>query len=225
MQQVPPRSAIRPSRAAYRVPDSAVVDAAATDLIGTLPELKRHIVVEHAEDDDYLTSLHHSALQAVGDYTRWPMRTGRLTVECQWPWPLPGYRASVSARNRPVIVLPGPVDTGSPPLACEYHGGQLDPGTAIGVTVRRSPRLPHDGWIELPEGFSYDSDDGRLNVRYDQNWSAIYTGAIAWPPELAHTVYRVAASWYLYREGTVQMERPVRSLMEATLGPYIPPEF
>ncbi len=235
---LPPPYAWRPTASWIR-PDDAdgqtLPSAGASDLIGTLDELKRHVVVEHAESDDYLSTLHLSALQMVGDYTRWPMRTSGFLAECWFPWPR--YGRWLQGRyqrpsDRPALVLPGPVDVSGDVLTRAYSDGAYDSGTAItGITLHRSTRLPHDAWFELPADFEYDSEDERLNLRYSVSWQSIYQPDSnanplpnPWPAELAHTVYRVAATWYLYRESTMAMDKPVRAVVQATLGAYMPVE-
>lgn len=228
---LPPPDAARPSRYAYIAPvDGLTLDGGAPDLVGSLDMLKRHCNVEHAEDDAYLTTLWLSALQAVGDYTRWPMRTGPVTVSARWPWP---------AVRRRHIVLPGPAHVLGPRapavVLCEWHGGQLLPRTQLTgphspwpTDVQRSERLPHDAVVQLPAALEYDDDGtGELVVQYTAGWEAVYDdglGGDAWPRELAHLVYRVAAGWYLYREPTPMAENPVRGTIMASLGPYLPVE-
>ena len=121
------------------------------------------------------------------------------------------------------LVLPGPcAATPVNLLACEYHGGQFDPGSAIGVLVHRSPRLPHAAWIELPEDWDYDTEIHELAIQYPLSWAAIYSGDVPWPADVELCLYRVAATMYLYREATMSGDRPLHRIMQATLGPYLP---
>ena len=218
---LPPPDAIRPLwRAFVDPPKGAIVTAGATDLVGSIAELKRHVAIEHDEDDTYLATLPGAALDVVGNYTRWPMRTTSQTVEARYPWPLR------RGRHRRRLLLPGPASTRSNILTCEIHGGQLVPGDILPKTdLRRLSRLPHDAVLPLADEFEYDDEGrGELLVRYGVSWSDVYSGASPWPMVLAHTIYRVAATLYLYREATVQGDRPVRRIMESTLGPYLPVE-
>ena len=194
----------------------------ATGLIGTIAELKSHLAVDHNEDDTYLSALLLSSLRAVGDYTQWPMTTGTYAVTARWPWRRLSRTPSYPRRR---LLLPGPVDASGAVTAYTVSGATLVAGDALAVRVQVSPRWPHDAWIELPEDFNYDDSGnrGELLLRYQAGWGAIYTDADApWPRELAHTIYRVAATLYLYREATMAGDYPLRRVMQSTLGPYLP---
>lgn len=222
---LPPADAIRPLWWRYRSSTPDILDST-TDGIGTLTGFKSHANIEHDEDDAYLTTLLRSAQRMVGDYTRWPMRTGEFSIDVRYPWPLPfrGYDSRRRYRSPPGrLLLPGPsAATPVNVLACEYHGGQFDPGSAIGVLVHRSPRLPHDAWLELPEDWDYDTEIDELAIQYPISWSAVYTGDVPWPEDVALCIYRVAATMYLYREATMLEDRPLHRIMQASLGPYLP---
>ena len=124
---------------------SLILTSDAADLVGNLDGLKAHVNARYSDDDDYLMSLHVAALERVGRYTGWPMRTGEHEVIATW-------------REVPddlVLRLPGPV--------------KLDT-VLVGSNPRLLDRLPHDATVELnsrpvlPYG-----------VRYTRSWSGLYS--------------------------------------------------
>lgn len=232
-----PEDLVRPLWWNYRV----YPPAGQVTVIGTLDGLKLHTAVEHDEDDGLLGTFLSTARQMVGDYTRWPMTVGPLSIDVRYPWPLPylespsrfrhrsyrysSYRYSSygSTPHRPRLFLPGPcAATPTTLLACEYHGGQFDPGEAVGTEIQLSDRLPHAAWTELPADWDYETEIDELAIRYPLDWTTPYPTAPNWPPEVETTIYRVAATLYLYREATMPGDRPLHRIMQATLGPYLP---
>ena len=216
---LPPPDAIRPTWARFNTQPG--FDAA--DSIGTLAVLKHHVNVEHTEDDDYLTGLLITARQLVGDYTRWPMITGSLRRTARWTW-TETYYETYTTRYYPRLILPGPVDDAATIRTCEYHGGQLIAGDTLSSIPDRFPRLPHDAVLTLPDDFVWDRGDQlrppfELIIQYGTGWGSIYSGDTPWPRLVAHTIYRVAATLYLYREATMLGDGPIRRIMESALGP------
>lgn len=219
---LPHPDAVRPLSIQYDDSQRVVVHSGADDLIGTVAELKHHASVEHSLDDDYLGRLLGTARRMVGDYTRWPMRWDTLSVAAVWPWRAHGLRRLIRGTGeRPCrLLLPGPVDPAANVWACRYHGGELDPDTQL-TDIAYLPRLPHDAVVTLPDDFEVDTDDGQLHVAYTVSWSSIYAEDL-WPADVAHTLYRVASTLYLYREATVMGDQPLKRIMASTLGPYVP---
>ena len=169
--------------------------ARTADLIGRLPELRDHISLDHTDDDNLLRRLLASATQKVGDYTGWPMRTGRHHVRAYWSHTPVGRR----------VLLPGPVI----PSTIRVDGQFVDSVVAA--------RLPHDALIELPE----DLDSRGLFIDYDRAWNLYYTDP-DYPEAITTAIYRIAATLYLYREATVQGDRPIRRILDTTFGKNLP---
>lgn len=188
-----------------------VVQSDTTDGIGTLVGLKAQTAVEHSEDDGYLTGLLRTAQQMVGSYTRWPMRTGTLMAEARF--------SDLSTTD--LVCLPGPVVAESlAHLQLYYQGAVIGPAVAVDGLIAED-RLPHDSVIYMPDMLiGYWADE--LRITYPVSWASHYSGDEPWPSELATTIYRVAATLYLYREATTLGDRPVHRIMQASLGPYLP---
>lgn len=199
--------------------DGGQVGIGSSSAIGTLAELKAHTNVEHDEDDEYLGRLLATAQREIGGYTRWPMVTSALITEARWP--VPRVSGSYTGTR---LHLPGPVNIRATVRLRQYQDGRLVDGPTLSMP-RRSDRVPHDAIVDISDAELSDYDDGgfgELIVQYTRSWSSIYTGTPAWPPEVAHGIYRVAATLYLYRESTVMGDRPSHQTMRALFGPYLP---
>ena len=186
----PPDYAVYPHH--YRIIDPATggVTRTTSDGVGNLGELKAHLNVEHTEDDEYIGNLLLSAQHMVGDYTGWPMRTGALVVEAHWSLPLP---------QRRMLRIPGPADVKQPIKTLPYRDRVRAPLEGVTLTgAERYSRLPHDATIEIPEDVLAAYDDGgrgEFILTYTESWAAIH-GRGKWPQEVAHVIYRVAATLY-----------------------------
>ena len=204
--------------------NGGVIDSATVDGIGTLEGLKRQVAVEHSEDDSLLTQHLLTAQQMVGSYTRWPMRTGQLTAELSMlpsidvRLPDPMMRVPVEGFLR----LPGPVQSGERASISYRHDGDWSTAVSSIDLLSGVDRLPHDGYLDLGQELrDIDCVDG-LRIQYPISWSSRYGGLEPWPTEVATTIYRVAATLYLYREATTLGDRPLHRIMQASLGPYLP---
>lgn len=220
---IPPSEALRPHVHRITDPvDGGVVSVTTVDALGSLDGLKSHVAVEHNDDDVYLREVLAVAQQMVGDYTRWPMHTGVMMVEARWWWPLPPVRREgtrvywYDQQLRRPLLIPGPVSA---------MADVIITGDVTVYTVDPSARLPNDGVLYLSPDFISTFDDsgtGELVITYPMSWSSIYPDAPSWPVTVVHTIYRVAATLYLYREATMPGDRPLHRIMQAALGPYLP---
>lgn len=208
-------------------PENWLLNNEVTDGIGDLDGLKQHANIEHTEDDDYLGTLLASARRMVGDVTGWPMRTGRNTIKAVYYDVLPGIC---------IVRLPGPYRAVSESMVVEFDRkvslrGIQARGTRVRGDFEPDTELPYDGLYLRGPPLNRGSETVDLQIEYTQSWSDIQdpegpnaTG-IKWPHEVALTIYRVAATMYLYREATVLGDRPLHRIIQASLGSYLPVEL
>ena len=214
--------------------NGGVIDSTTLDAIGNLEGLKRQVAVEHSEDDSLLTQYLLTAQQMVGSYIRWPMRTGQLMAELSLVQPVEGvlsdpllYYAGMYGPRSCVptmgfLRLPGPIQSGERASISYRLDGTWSTAVPSIEVLSGMDRLPHDGSLDLGQELrGVDCIEG-LRITYPISWSSRYSGMEPWPTEVATTIYRVAATLYLYREATTLGDRPLHRIMQASLGPYLP---